>query len=37
LKKYDPIGYAMIQKMWGLSKNDPPPEATQRKKDEPTE
>ena len=33
LKKYDPIGYAMIQKMWGLSKDDPPPEATQRDAD----
>lgn len=30
LKKYDPVGYAMIQKMWGLSKDDPAPEATKR-------
>lgn len=30
LKKYDPVGYAMIQKMWGLNKDDPapPPEST---------
>ena len=30
LKKYDPVGHAMIQKMWGLSKDDPSPEPTQR-------
>lgn len=30
LKKYDPVGYAMIQKMWGLSKDDPAPPATKR-------
>ena len=29
LKKYDPVGYAMIQKMWGLSKGDPQPPPTQ--------
>lgn len=30
LKTYDPAGHAMIQKMWGLSKDDPPPPATKR-------
>lgn len=30
LKKYDPVGFAMIQKMWGLSKEDPAPPATKR-------
>lgn len=25
LKKYDPMGYEMIRKMWGLSKDDPTP------------
>lgn len=28
LKKYDPKGFALIQKMWGLSKADPAPAAT---------
>src|SRR5439155_14741790 len=30
LKKYDPVGYTMIQKMWGLSKNDPAPPALEK-------
>lgn len=34
LKKYDPTGYAMIQKMWGLSKDDPAPPATKRTESE---
>ena len=25
LEKYDPIGYAMIEKMWGLSEDNPAP------------
>lgn len=28
LKKYDPVGFAMIQKMWGLTKKDPAPPPT---------
>ncbi len=34
LKKYDPVGFAMIQKMWGLSKDDPVPPATKRAEEE---
>lgn len=30
LEKYDPIGYAMIEKMWGLSEDNPAPPATKR-------
>lgn len=25
LRRYDPIGFMMVEKMWGLSKNSPPP------------
>jgi hypothetical protein len=30
LKTYDPAGHAMIEKMWGLSKDEPPPLAIRR-------
>lgn len=32
LQKYDPIGYAMLEKMWGLSSDHPAPPATKRAK-----